>query len=149
MELVVAIGTGGADIAIGDAPAHIFGYSVGLDLTRRDLQNALRKLGRPWEMGKAFDHSAPIGDIVPAAAVGDPSAATIELRVNGETRQHATIADMIWSIPEIIAELSRYVELAPGDLIFTGTPAGVAATVRGDRLEGSVAGIGTVTAQLV
>jgi fumarylpyruvate hydrolase len=149
VELVVAIGQGGADIAVADAAAHIFGYAVGLDLTRRDLQQSARKAGRPWDMGKGFDHSAPIGDIAPVATIGHPADARIELRVNGEVRQSASIADMTWSVPEIIAELSRYVTLQPGDLVFTGTPAGVSALVRGDRLEGSVAGVGTVSARIV
>jgi len=144
VELVAAISKAGADIAVGEALSHVYGYGVGLDLTRRDLQQALRKAGRPWEMGKAFDRSAPIGDIAPVAMTGYPGAARIELRVNGETRQSASTADMTWSIPEIIAELSRFVALAPGDLIFTGTPAGVSALARGDRLEGSVEGVGAV-----
>ena len=149
VELVVAIGEGGSDIPSANAAAHVFGYAVGLDLTRRDLQQALRKAGRPWEMGKGFDHSGPIGAIAPAAAIGHPGRAAIVLAVNGETRQSGDIAEMTWSVPEIIAELSRYVALAPGDLIFTGTPAGVGPVVRGDRLEGSVAGIGTVVARIV
>jgi fumarylpyruvate hydrolase len=149
VELVVAIGQGGADIAVDGAAAHIFGYAVGLDLTRRDLQQSARKAGRPWDMGKGFDHSAPIGEIAPVAAIGHPADARIELRVNGELRQAASIADMTWSVPEIVAELSRYVTLKPGDLVFTGTPAGVSALVRGDRLEGSVAGVGTVSARIV
>jgi fumarylpyruvate hydrolase len=148
IELVVAIGTGGADIAVDAALGHVWGYGVGLDLTRRDLQQTLRKAGRPWEMGKGFDHSAPIGDLVPVAAAGHPADAAIELRVNGERRQSASTADMTWSVAEIIAELSRFVALAPGDLIFSGTPAGVSALQRGDRLEGSVAGIGTVATRI-
>ncbi|MDR3474217.1 MAG: fumarylacetoacetate hydrolase family protein [Devosia sp.] len=148
IELVVALGQGGADIPVAAALAHIFGYAVGLDLTRRDLQQAARKAGRPWDMGKGFDHSAPIGEIAPATAIGHPQDAAIELAVNGEVRQSASIADMTWSVPEIVAELSRYVELKPGDLIFTGTPAGVSALQRGDRLEGSVAGVGTVSARI-
>ncbi|HTJ59000.1 MAG TPA: fumarylacetoacetate hydrolase family protein [Devosiaceae bacterium] len=148
IELVAAIGTGGADITVADALNHIWGYAVGLDLTRRDIQQTLRKAGRPWDMAKGFDASAPIGEMVAVAEVGHPANAPIELRVNGETRQSGNVADMIWSLPEVIAELSRYVKLAPGDLIFTGTPAGVAAVVRGDRLEGSVAGIGTVSAKI-
>src|SRR6185437_8313099 len=132
IELVVAIGLGGADIAVADAPGHIFGYAVGLDLTHRDVQQEARKAGRPWDMGKGFDHSAPIGEIVPAARIGHPERGAIELRVNGETRQSADIADMTWNVPEVVAELSRYVTLAPGDLIFSGTPAGVSALERGD-----------------
>jgi fumarylpyruvate hydrolase len=148
VELVVAVGRAGADIEPAAARDHVWGYGVGLDLTRRDLQQALRKAGRPWEMGKGFDHSAPIGALAPAARIGHPEHAAISLAVNGETRQSADIADMIWSVPEIIAELSRYVRLLPGDLIFTGTPAGVSAIVRGDRLEGRVAGVGTVSVRI-
>src|SRR6185437_22582 len=116
LELVVAIGEGGADIPAAEAEGHIFCYAVGLDLTRRDLQQEARKAGRPWDMGKGFDHSAPIGEIAPAATISHPDRAQIVLRVNGKVRQSADIADMIWSIPEIVAELSRYVTLLPGDL---------------------------------
>lgn len=148
MELVVAIGVGGRDIAEANALAHVYGYAAGLDMTRRDLQAAAKKAGRPWDMAKGFDHSAPIGEIAPAATIGHPAAGLIELRVNGAVRQSSDLAKMIWSIPETIAYLSRLVVLAPGDLIFTGTPEGVAATVRGDVLEGSVAGVGTVRTRL-
>jgi len=148
LELVVAIGTGGAEIPAAEAEAHIFGYAVGLDFTRRDLQQDARKAGRPWDMGKGFDHSAPIGEIAPATAIGHPDRAQIVLRVNDEVRQSADIADMIWSVPEIVAELSRFVTLLPGDLIFTGTPAGVSALEPGDRLEGEVSGIGTVSVRI-
>ena len=149
MELVVAIGAGGRDIAEVEALAHVFGYAAGLDMTRRDLQAAAKKAGRPWDMAKGFDHSAPIGEIAPAASIGHPAAGLIELRVNGAMRQSSDLAKMIWSIPETIAYLSRLVTLAPGDLIFTGTPEGVAATVRGDVLEGSVAGVGAVRTRLI
>lgn len=149
MELVVAIGAGGRDIDEAEALAHVFGYAAGLDMTRRDLQGAAKKAGRPWDMAKGFDHSAPIGEIAPAVSIGHPAAGLIELRVNGVVRQSSDLAKMIWSIPETIAYLSRLVTLAPGDLIFTGTPEGVAATVRGDVLEGSVAGVGAVRTRLV
>ena len=149
MELVVAIGTGGRDIAEADALGHVYGYAAGLDMTRRDLQAAAKKAGRPWDMAKGFDHSAPIGEIASAALIGHPAAGLIELRVNGAVRQSSDLAKMIWNVPETIAYLSRLVVLAPGDLIFTGTPEGVAATVRGDALEGSVAGVGTVRTRLV
>lgn len=149
MELVVAIGAGGRDIAEAEALAHVFGYAAGLDMTRRDLQAAAKKAGRPWDMAKGFDHSAPIGEIARAVSIGHPAAGLIELRVNGVVRQSSDLAKMIWSIPETIAYLSRLVTLAPGDLIFTGTPEGVAATVRGDVLEGSVAGVGAVRTRLV
>lgn len=145
MELIVAIGTGGADIAEVDALQHIWGYAAGLDMTRRDLQADAKKAGRPWDMGKGFDHSAPIGDIIPADGVRP---GRIELRVNGALRQEANVSAMIWSVPEVIAALSRLVRLAPGDLVFTGTPEGVAAVVRGDVLEGMVDGVGTVRTRI-
>ncbi len=149
MELVVAIGTGGVDIPEASALDHVWGYAVGLDMTRRDVQNVARKAGRPWDMGKGFDHSAPIGDIFPAAKIGHPEAGTIELRVNGAVRQTSDISKMIWNIPETVSYLSRLVALAPGDLIFTGTPEGVNAVVRGDLLEGSVAGVGSLRTRIV
>ncbi|WP_145140198.1 fumarylacetoacetate hydrolase family protein [Roseomonas gilardii] len=148
MELVVAIGTGGRDIAESDALTHVWGYCAGLDMTRRDLQNAAKKTGRPWDMGKGFDHSAPMGELVPAQGI-DPGRGRIELKVNGQTRQVSDLGQMIWSVPEVIANLSRLVELAPGDLIMTGTPEGVAAVVKGDVLEGSIEGVGTVRAVIV
>lgn len=149
MEMVVAIGKGGKDIAEAEALAHVFGYAAGLDLTRRDLQAEAKKAGRPWDMAKGFDASAPIGEIAPAAKIGHPAAGAIALTVNGAARQSSDLAKMIWSVPETIAHLSRLVELKAGDLIFTGTPEGVAACVRGDRLEGTVAGVGAVTTRLV
>lgn len=148
MELVVAIGTGGRDIAESDALTHVWGYCAGLDMTRRDLQNAAKKTGRPWDMGKGFDHSAPMGELVPAQGI-DPGRGRIELKVNGQTRQVSDLGQMIWSVPEVIANLSRLVELAPGDLIMTGTPEGVAAVSKGDVLEGSIEGVGTVRAVIV
>jgi fumarylpyruvate hydrolase len=148
MELVVAIGTGGADIAPASALAHVFGYAAGLDMTRRDLQNEAKAARRPWDMSKGFDHSAPIGDIVPAAALPDPAHGKIELKVNGAVRQTSDLSQMIWSVAETVAYLSGLVVLAPGDLIFTGTPAGVGAVVRGDLLEGTVEGVGTVRVRI-
>lgn len=148
MELVVAIGTGGTNIEPNDALAHIYGYAAGLDMTRRDIQALAKKAGRPWDMAKGFDQSAPIGEIVPATQSGHPTAGTIELTVNGRVRQSSDIAKMIWNIPETIAFLSGLVTLAPGDLIFTGTPEGVAAVEKGDVLEGSIAGIGTVRTRI-
>jgi fumarylpyruvate hydrolase len=144
MELVVGIGEGGADIAEAQALRHVWGYAAGLDMTRRDLQNQAKKEGKPWDMGKGFDHSAPIGLMVPAARIGHPAKGLIELKVNGKPRQSSDLSRMIWSVPETIAYLSGLVRLAPGDLIFTGTPAGVAAVQRGDVLEGTVEGVGTV-----
>jgi len=148
MELVVALGTGGADIAEADALSHVWGYAAGLDMTRRDLQGQAKKEGKPWDMGKGFDHGAPIGELAPAARIGHPEKGTIELKVNGAVRQSSDLSKMIWSVPETIAYLSRLVRLAPGDLIFTGTPEGVAATVRGDLLEGRVEGVGSVSVRI-
>ena len=148
MELVVAIGTGGSDIAVADALKHVWGYCAGLDMTRRDLQGEAKKTGRPWDMGKGFDHSAPMGALRPAAGF-DPSRGHIELKVNGKTRQVSDLSKLIWSVPEVIANLSELVALAPGDLIMTGTPEGVAAVVRGDVLEGHVEGVGEVRTKIV
>lgn len=148
MELVVAIGTGGKDIDEADALKHVWGYAAGLDMTRRDLQAAAKKTGKPWDMAKGFDFSAPIGMLVKAEGI-DPGKGRIELKVNGAVRQSSDLSKMIWSVPEIIANLSRLVTLAPGDLIMTGTPEGVAAVVKGDVLEGTIEGVGTVRAKLV
>ena len=148
MELVVALGSGGADIAAGHALAHVWGYAAGLDMTRRDLQAEAKKAGRPWDMGKGFDASAPIGEVVPADGF-DPTRGAITLTVNGVVRQSSDLSQLIWSVAETIAILSTYVTLAAGDLIFTGTPAGVAAVQRGDLMEGSVAGVGTVRTMVV
>lgn len=144
IEWVVAIGRGGRNIRIDDALAHVYGYSVGIDFTRRDLQNAAKDLGRPWEWGKSFDHSAPCAAIVPATRIGHPTRGRIWLAVNGAVRQQADIGELIWSVPEIIAEISASMSLAAGDLIYTGTPAGVAAVVPGDVLEGGVEGVGEI-----
>jgi fumarylpyruvate hydrolase len=149
MELVIAIGTGGHDIPEAEALAHVYGYAAGLDMTRRDLQAAAKKAGKPWDMAKGFDFSAPIGEIVPASHAGHPTAGKIELVVNGAARQSSDLAKMIWNVPETIAYLSGLVTLAPGDLIFSGTPEGVAAVVRGDVLEGEIAGIGSVRTRIV
>ncbi|MFC7690403.1 fumarylacetoacetate hydrolase family protein [Paeniroseomonas aquatica] len=148
MELVVAIGTGGAAIKVEDALKHVWGYCCGLDMTRRDLQNEAKKTGRPWDMGKGFDLSAPMGDLIPAAGF-DPSRGKIELKVNGKTTQVSDLSKLIWSVPEVISNLSHLVTLAPGDLIMTGTPEGVAAVVRGDVLEGTVEGVGHVRTTIV
>ncbi|HET6305736.1 MAG TPA: fumarylacetoacetate hydrolase family protein [Rhodopila sp.] len=149
MEMVVAIGVGGANIAEADALKHVWGYAAGLDMTRRDLQNAAKKEGKPWDMGKGFDASAPIGLLVPAEQIGHPAKGLIELKVNGVVRQTSDLSKMIWSVPEMIAYLSGLVTLAPGDLIFSGTPENVAAVQRGDLLEGVVAGVGTVKTRIV
>ncbi|RVU47121.1 fumarylacetoacetate hydrolase family protein [Rubrivivax rivuli] len=144
IELVVAIGTGGRNIAAADAPKHIWGYAVGLDMTRRDLQNEMKKQGRPWCIGKAFDQSAPIGPVVPIASTGELLTGAITLAVNGTLKQQGDLKDLIWSVNETIEQLSAAWTLQPGDLIFTGTPAGVGAVVRGDVMEGAVAGLGTL-----
>ena len=149
MELVVAIGTGGANIAEADALGHVWGYASGLDMTRRDLQNEAKKEGKPWDMGKGFDHSAPIGTLIPASAFPNPTKGKIELKVNGKVRQSSDLSELIWSVAETIAYLSKLVALAPGDLIFTGTPEGVAAVVKGDVLEGVVEGVGVVATKIV
>jgi fumarylpyruvate hydrolase len=141
IELVACIGTGGKNIKAADARKHIFGYAVGLDMTRRDLQGEQKKLGRPWEIGKSFEESAPIGPIVPAAQAGDIENAEIWVQVNGKDRQRSTVSKLIWNIGEIIEHISTAWDLAPGDLIYTGTPEGVAAVVQGDTLVGGVAGL--------
>jgi len=141
IELVVGIGTGGADIAPARALEHVWGYAVGLDMTRRDLQIQMRDKGRPWELGKAGDAGAPIAPMHRAAEVGDVTQAAIWLSVNGQERQRSQIAQLIWSVPETIAYLSRYFRLEPGDLIYTGTPAGVGPVKPGDMMEGGVTGL--------
>ena len=149
LELVVAIGRGGRDIPAARALDHVWGYAVGLDMTRRDLQNDAKKLGRPWCIGKGFDESAPIGPIRPAKDCHlDPSTA-ISLTVNGQPRQSSTLGKLIWSVAEIIEHLSAAWELAPGDLIYSGTPEGVAAVGVGDRLSASVAGVGSLELDVV
>lgn len=145
IELVVALGVGGRDIAAADAPRHVWGYAVGLDMTRRDLQGAMKKQGRPWEIGKAFEQSAPIGPITPLARCGELTQGGITLHVGGALRQRGDLSELIWSVAETIEQLSRAWTLQPGDLIFTGTPAGVAAVQRGDTMVGAIAGLGTLT----
>jgi fumarylpyruvate hydrolase len=149
VELVAALARGGRDIPAAAALDCVFGYAVGLDMTRRDVQAELKAKGRSWEMGKAFDQSAPISPIVPAARSGHPCRGAIALKVNSQPRQHGDLADMIWPVAEIIANLSGYVTLLPGDLIFTGTPAGVGRVERGDRLEGEIAGIGSLSVDVI
>nr|WP_243853511.1 fumarylacetoacetate hydrolase family protein [Sphingopyxis panaciterrae] len=149
IELVVALGSGGRNIPRDAAIETVFGYAVGNDLTRRDLQAEAKAAGRPWDMAKGFDYSAIISPIRPAAEVGHPANARIWLSVNGELRQEGDIADMIWPVADIIAELSTYVELKAGDLIYTGTPAGVGRIVAGDLVEGGVDGIGTIANRFV
>ena len=142
IELVVAIGTGGKNILAADAHKHIYGYAVGLDMTRRDLQGEMKKAGRPWCIGKAYDHSAPIGPITPVAQAGDVNNAELYVQVGGKDRQRSNVSKLIWNVAETIEHLSAAWELMPGDLIYTGTPEGVAAVVSGDTMIGSVAGLG-------
>ncbi len=141
IELVVAIGRGGSHIRAADAMQHVWGYGVGLDMTRRDLQGEMKKQGRPWEIGKAFEQSGPIGALTPAAQAGDVTQAAIWLQVNGQDRQRSDVSKLIWNIAETIEHLSAAWTLAPGDLIFTGTPEGVAAVKAGDTMEGGVTGL--------
>lgn len=142
VELVVALQGGGQRIPADEALRHVFGYAVGLDMTRRDLQTLAKEMGRPWDMGKGFDRSAPIGTLRRAEAIGHPMAGAIWLRVNGQPRQEGDLARQIWKVPETIAYLSTLVELRPGDLIMTGTPAGVGRVAPGDVLEGHIDGVG-------
>jgi len=145
IEMVVAIGRGGAGIPVEKALDHVFGYGVGLDMTRRDLQGEAKKMGRPWEMGKAFDNSAPCTALKTVAMVGHPAKGAIWLKVNGEVTQRGDLSEMIWNVPEMISYLSRLITLRPGDLIMSGTPAGVGPVKAGDRLEGHVDGVGDLT----
>ena len=149
IELVVAIGKGGKNIQAADAMSHIYGYAVGLDMTRRDLQNDMKKQGRPWCIGKGFDHSAPIGPITPAALAGDVAHAEIYVQVNGQDRQRSSVSQLIWNIAETIEHVSAAWELQPGDLIYTGTPKGVGAVVAGDTMVGAVSGLGELKVRLV
>lgn len=144
VELVAILGTAGTDIPVARALEHVYGYCVGLDMTRRDLQLAAKAVGRPWDLGKGFDESAPCSAVRRAAEIGHPERGAITLTVNGDVRQSADIATLIWSVPEIVAHLSRFVRLEPGDLLMTGTPSGVGPVLPGDVLVGSVEGVGTV-----
>lgn len=149
IELVVAIGKGGKNIAASEALAHVWGYAVGLDMTRRDLQGEAKKLGRPWCTGKGFDHSAPIAPIHRLAETGPIEGGEIRLNVNGASRQKSTVDKLIWNVAETIEHLSKYFMLQPGDLIFTGTPEGVAAVRQGDLLEGAIDGVGDLRVKIV
>ena len=149
IELVVALKSGGVNIKAGDAMKHVFGYAVGLDMTRRDLQSDMKKLGRPWEIGKAFEHSAPITPIHMAEKIGHPTKGALWVDVNGERRQTGDLAQMIWDIPHQIEFLSGLFELRAGDLIFTGTPAGVGALKKGDKLHGHVDGVCDLACEVV
>ena len=142
IEMVVAIARGGRNIAVEKALEHVYGYAVGLDMTRRDIQGEAKKMGRPWEMGKSFDESAPISELKPAAKIGHPAKGAIWLKVNGQVKQQGDLAMQIWTVPEQINYLSNLITLQPGDLIFSGTPAGVGPIKAGDKLEGHVDGVG-------
>lgn len=145
IELVVALRSGGKDIALDAAMDHVLGYGVGLDMTLRDIQAEAKKLGRPWDVAKGFDGSAPCGPLAPASKVGHPTKGGVTLSINGTVRQSGDLDQMIWKVPEIISTLSRYFRLLPGDLIMTGTPAGVGPVKPGDRLEARIEGVGELT----
>ncbi len=149
IELVVAIGKVGRDIPVEQANAHVFGYAVGLDMTRRDLQIASRDKGRPWETGKAFDQSAPIAPLHPTSSIGHPTKAAIWVQVDGQDRQRSDIDHLTWSVPEVIANLSALFELQPGDLIFTGTPEGVGKVARGQTMRGGIDGLGELSVKVI
>jgi fumarylpyruvate hydrolase len=149
IEMVVAIGKDGADIPVERALEHVFGYGVGLDMTRRDLQGKAKDTGRPWEVGKAFEASAPCTAIVPAAKIGHPTSGAVTLDINGERRQPGDLNQMIWKVPEMISYLSGLFTLAAGDIIFAGTPSGVGPVKRGDKLVGRVEGVGTLELRVV
>ena len=148
IELVVAMGKGGKNIPIANTLEYVYGYAVGIDMTRRELQEQAKKTGRPWEIGKAFEHSAPIGEIVPASDIGHPEKGLISIKVNGEVKQSSDLDKMIWKVPEMVAYLSELFELQAGDLIMSGTPEGVGPVVRGDVMEGYVEGVGTINARV-
>ncbi|MCS5708000.1 fumarylacetoacetate hydrolase family protein [Candidatus Berkiella cookevillensis] len=148
IELIVALGKGGTKISEVDALSYVWGYGVGLDMTRRDLQAEAKKLGRPWEVAKSFDKSAPCSSVVSASIIGHPTSGAITLDVNGHRHQEGDLNQMIWKVPEIIAVLSRYLELQPGDIIMTGTPAGVGKIVKGDLMEGNIDGIGSLSVRV-
>jgi len=149
VELVVLLKSGGRDIPVERALDHVFGYAVGLDMTRRDLQQAAKAAGRPWEIGKAFDRSAPCSEVLPVATIGHPGNAAIRLKRNGSIVQSGNLNQQIWSVAEIISYLSSLVELVAGDAIMTGTPAGVGEVASGDELEGSIDTVGTLTARVI
>ncbi len=149
VEMLVALKSGGVNIALGNSLGHVFGYGVSIDMTRRDLQGQAKKMGRPWEIGKAFERSGPVGVLSPVSAVGHPDHGRVELTVNGELRQEGDLNQMIWKVPEMISYLSDYFELAAGDVIMSGTPAGVGPVQRGDEVVASVEGLGSITVQIV
>lgn len=144
-EMYVALKSGGADISVKDALDHVFGYGLALDMTRRDLQGEMKKMGRPWEIGKAFERSAPCGPLYPSTSIGHPAEGRVTLAVNGEMRQEGDLNQMIWKVPEMISYLSEYFELAAGDVILSGTPAGVGPVNKGDELVMTIEGLGSLT----
>jgi fumarylpyruvate hydrolase len=149
MELVVALKSGGADISLDNALEHVYGYGLGLDMTRRDLQGEAKKLGRPWEVGKSFEKSAPMSELVLASETGHLNRGRICLKVNGEIKQDGDLNQMIWKVPEMIAYLSRFYDIAGGDLIMSGTPAGVGPIQRGDKMECEIENLGTMTVEVI
>jgi len=149
VEMVVALAKGGRDIPVGQALHHVFGYAIGLDMTRRDLQDEAKQLRRPWELGKAADFSGPVGPLYPASDIGHPAGGAITLAVDGTLKQKGDLSDMIWSVAEQIAYLSSYFELFPGDVIFSGTPEGVGALTQGQTMEAAIAGLGEIRLRVV
>jgi fumarylpyruvate hydrolase len=149
IELLVGLKSGGTNIALGDALDHVWGYGVSLDMTRRDLQGQAKKMGRPWEIGKAFERSGPVGPLLPVSEVGHPDQGHVELKVNGKVRQEGDLNQMIWKVPEMISYLSDYFELQPGDVIMAGTPSGVSAIDRGDTMDATIEGVGTLSVKVV
>ncbi len=149
VEMAVMLKSGGTEIPAEDALDHVYGYAVSLDMTRRDLQGEQKRMGRPWEIGKAFERSAPVGPVHPASAVGHPAEGRVELVVNGELRQEGDLNQMIWKVPEMISYLSRYYELAGGDVILSGTPSGVGPVAKGDEMVARIAGLGELTVRVV
>ncbi len=149
IELIVALKSGGANIAVADALDHVWGYGVCLDMTRRDLQGEAKKAGRPWEIGKAFERSGPVGPLRPVSEVGHPAHGRVELKINGAVKQEGDLNQMIWKVPEMISYLSEYFELQPGDVIMSGTPSGVGPVVRGDTMEAMIEGLGSLTVKVV
>lgn len=149
LEMLVALKSGGTDIAVADALDHVYGYAVALDMTRRDLQGEAKAARRPWEIGKAFERSAPCGPLMPASEIGHPASGAISLSVNGAVRQEGDLGQMIWKVPEMIGYLSEYFALAAGDVILSGTPSGVAAVTRGDRMEARIEGVGALDVTVI
>lgn len=149
LEMVVALKSGGSNIALADALEHVYGYGIGLDMTRRDLQGQMKKMGRPWEIGKAFERSAPVGPIHPVASVGHLENGQVKLTVNGETRQEGDLNQMIWKVPEMINYLSQFYDIAAGDIIMSGTPAGVGPITKGDIMVGTIDSLGELTVTVV